>query len=97
MPYIKPKKRSNYDPLLQQLWDSLIANNGSLDEMRGDINYCFTKILVTILAYWHVGYSMLSSVHSIPVDVANEFKDEFMRPYEVKKKEENGQVIPLNI
>ena len=101
MPYIKPERRPDLDPILQGLWNELstqrinVPHAKTLDEMKGDVNYCFTKILVTMLKKFGVRYHNLSNIHAIPIDVADEFKDVFMRPYEDKKKAENGEVEPL--
>ncbi len=101
MPYIKQERRPDLDPILQKLWNELVVIKGgadlsnTLDKMKGDVNYCFTKILVTMLKKLGTRYHVLSNIHAIPVDVANEFKDVFMRPYEDKKKAENGEIEPL--
>lgn len=56
-----------------------------------------TKLLVSLLEKYGTRYHNLSNIHAIPVDVADEFKDQFMQPYEGRKKAENGPVTPLNV
>lgn len=108
MPYIKQSRRPKLDPLLQKLWNVLSMKptdkrglvgleEKTLDEMKGDVNYCFTKILVTMLEKFGRRYHNLSNIAAIPDDVHTEFKDIFMRPYEDEKKAENGAVLPLDL
>lgn len=103
MPYIKPERRPDLDPILQDLWNELVERlphdtpeeKKPLDAMKGDVNYCFTKILVTMLAKFGAHYATLSNIEAIPKDVEKEFHEQFMRPYEDKKKAENGEIEPL--
>ena len=100
MPYIKPERRPDLDPTLQKLWNVLIKDvfkgkDKTLDQIKGDVNYCFTKILVTMLAKFGARYHILSNIEAIPKDVEKEFHEQFMKPYEKRKKEENGEVKPL--
>jgi len=103
MPYIKKKRRQQLDPVLQRLFDELTRigiKNGNimpktLDEIKGEVNYCFTKILISLLAKFDIRYHTLSNIHAIPIDVADEFKRVFMDTYENKKREESGEVKPL--
>jgi len=112
VPYIKPERRPDLDPILQKLWNaiskgtrgiegtihagsSVIPRELTLDEMKGDVNYCFTKILITMLKKFGKHYCTLSDIRAIPQDVHDEFEEQFMKPYEKKKKEENGEVAPL--
>lgn len=103
MPYIKQKRRPDLDPILQKLWDELVTSkihlfrNNTLDEMKGDVNYCFTKILVTMLVHFGSHYYSLSNIRAIAQDVADEFEKQFMSPYEEKKKAENGEIKSLNL
>lgn len=108
MPYIKPERRPDLDPLLQAVWDTIMkptaveSESGqkipkTLDEIKGDLNYCMTKFLVTALARFGTRYHTLSNIKAIPKDVLDEFCDQFMKPYEKKKREENGKVEPLKV
>ena len=102
MPYIKSVRRPDLDPTLQELWNIIIKDvfkgqDKTLDQIKGDVNYCFTKILVTMLEKFGTRYHILSNTHAIPVDVANEFERIFMGPYEEKKREENGEIEPLKV
>lgn len=97
LPYIKRIKREPLDPILQQLWNTLKKNNETLDDMKGDVNYCFTKILVTMLEKFGFSYAHISNIAAIPADVWDEFKAAIMRPYEVRKKNWNGEIKHLVI
>jgi len=107
MPYIKLERRLELDPILQELWDKLSeptteVNHGdtipkTLDQIKGEVNYCFTKILHTLLRQYGTRYHNLSNIHAITVDVAAEFERQFMQPYEDVKKQQNGEVLPLEI
>jgi len=69
----------------------------TLDDIKGDVNYCFTKILVTMLEKFGTRYHVLSSIRAVPQDVHDEFEEQFMKPYEKRKREENGEILPLEI
>lgn len=100
MPYIKPERRPDLDPILQKLWYVITIKDGkvrTLNEVKGDINYSMTKLLITALAQFGTRYHILSAVKGIPADVRDEFHDRFMRPYENIKIKENGVVHPLEV
>jgi len=107
MPYIKPERRSDLDPFLQNLWDVLIKKNmnavlsdgeeKTLDEIKGDINYCMTKLLVTLLAKYGIRYHTLSAIVGIPSDVEHEFRRIYMNTYEDEKIGESGEIQPLEV
>jgi len=103
VPYIKPERRPDLDPSLQKLWDSIFVSSSScdfekpLDKVKGDINYCMTKLLVTLKAKYGERYHVLSAIAGIARDVEQEFRDIHMRPYEDKKRKENGDVEPLRV
>lgn len=109
MPYIKFERRPDLDPILQDLWNELVyeaigkgsksifKKNKTLDQIKGDVNYCFTKILITMLKKFGTRYHVLSNLRAIPQDVHDEFEEQFMRPYEDRKKAENGEVLPLEV
>lgn len=98
MPYIKQERRKDFDPILKELCHELLNREVvKLEDVKGQVNYCFTKILVTLLERYKVGYKNLSAIHSIAVDVANEFRREYLEPYEDIKIKENGIVKPLKV
>lgn len=98
MPYINHARRRGLDPALQKLWDCIFDDVAKpLDEVKGDVNYCFTKILVTLLEKYGARYHTLSNIRAIPMDVAEEFHAQYMRPYEDAKKLLYDGVEPLKI
>ena len=105
LPYIKQEVRKELDPILQELWLALKGEviepdysirPRTLDEMKGLVNYCFTKILVSMLNFYGTRYHNLSSIHGVVVDAGDEFARIFMAPYEDKKRKESGEVKPLS-
>lgn len=103
MPYIKPERRKELNPILQRLWDEIVLVRDAkeenytktLDEIKGEVNYCFTKILVSMLDRYGTRYHILSSIHGVVVDAGDEFARIFMAPYEDEKRAESGEVKPL--
>jgi len=103
VPYIKQLLRNEYDSVLQELWERIVPRQAedvkpiTLDDIKGDINYCMTKLLVTLKAKYGERYHILSTIAGIARDVEQEFRDVHMRPYEDRKRKENGDVKPLNV
>lgn len=98
MPFIKQTFRPELDRILQDLFDMLICPKDiPLDKIKGDVNYCFFKILVTLVRKYGANYAILSNIESIPHDVEKAFHDFIMQPYEQRKMQENGFVKPLEV
>lgn len=95
IPYIKQGNRPELDNHLQKLWEELNKGNPTLDEVKGKVNYCFTKILITLLKKYGTRYHTLSNIKAIAQDVVDEFGRQYMEPYEDEKIKENGKVQPL--
>jgi len=49
MPFIPQANRKDIDPILQQLWDLICPKGTEIREVKGDINYCFFKFLVSLV------------------------------------------------
>jgi len=69
----------------------------TLDQIKGDVNYCMTKLLVTLKEKYGESYTVLSAIVGIPRDVEAEFRKKHMRRYEDKKEKENGTILPLKV
>jgi len=69
--------------------------NKTLDDVKGDVNYCMTKLLVTLKVKFGERYHILSNIKAIPKDVLDEFNRRHMNPYEDRKIDDNGDVEPL--
>ena len=95
MPFIKQENRDEINPILQQLWDLICPTGVSLHDVKGDINYCFFKILISLAKREGVNYANLSEIEAIPRDVAAAFHDFVFKPYEEIKEKQNGPVKAL--
>lgn len=87
MPYIEALSRERLDPLLYPLQVTI--------ESRGDLTYCFTKLLLSQLPprdQWT--YTLLSSLRATLHDASDEYYRRVMVPFENAKKDVNGDVYP---
>ena len=85
MPYIKPQRRLELDPLVQPLL------NSAWELQPGDLNYVITRI---VHAVWAVdkAYYMGNALMGVCSCVAAEFYRTMLAPYEDTKRAENGDV-----
>ena len=86
MPYIPQADRVRLDECLQELGIH-IRSRGIPD---GALNYIFTKIALLYLAKHGTSYSVLSDVIKTFECAKLEFYDRVVRPYEEKKRLQNG-------
>ena len=87
MPYIKKEERQELDKLLQPLIDFLKTKG--TEEVDGQINYTFTRILANLYKPRYFNYNRAMGVLEC---IKQEFYRRVVAPYEDKKKEENGDV-----
>jgi len=87
MPYIKKEERQELDKLLQPLIDFLKTKG--IEEVDGQINYTFTKVLASLYKPRYFNYNRAMGVLEC---IKQEFYRRVVAPYEDKKKEENGDV-----
>ena len=85
MPYIEEKERERFDAALVNAGRNVFA--------KGELTYCIYKLGVEVMKDLDVSYSNLSMVRSAMMDAADEWLFEKIRPYEKRKKKENGDVI----
>ena len=88
MPYIDRPKRPALDEAIEPLVKKI-----ALGRDKGEMNYVFTRLCLAWLRQRGVSYNSLSDVKAVLDDVRTEFHDRHMRPYEDKKRAENGDVL----
>ena len=87
MPYIKPGKRAKYNAVLKELIE--ILKTLPPEEVDGELNYVFTKLLKEIypLRYFH-----LNKAIGVLECAKLEYYRRVAAPYEDKKIQESGDV-----
>jgi len=85
MPYIEEKERERFDAALVNAGRNVFA--------KGELTYCIYKLGVEVMKDIDVGYANLSMIRSAMMDAADEWWYQKIRPYENKKKKENGEVV----
>ncbi len=87
MPYIKPDRRNQLDPIINDLDDELRR----LGDQDGDLNYAVTRL---VLGRWRRGgrYVTANALMGVLSCVAREFYRRHVVPYENQKAVENGDV-----
>lgn len=88
MPYIDRPKRPSLDEALEPVLKKI-----ALGRDKGEINYIFMRLALAWLRQRGQSYDSLSDVEAILADVRSEFHDRYTRPYEDKKRAENGDVL----
>jgi hypothetical protein len=90
MPYIKQDKRDVLDPAIETLCQMLAnLDLGDANNMEGNINYIFTKVLRT---FYGESYADINSAMGILNSVTHEYYRIAAAPYENQKQFENGDV-----
>jgi hypothetical protein len=96
MPYIKPDNRLHLDVCIDTLVDCLKGklllpdDPKSLSSILGDINYCFSRIIVRVMG--DVSYSKIAMVTGVLENIKQEFYRRVAVPYEDGKMAENGDI-----
>ena len=86
MPYIKQDARKELDPYLRALINALA------EHPSGSYNYAITMLLHAFLAERGLCYETLNSIMGIISCVRDEFYATVVRPYEERKRRENGDI-----
>jgi hypothetical protein len=87
MPYIRPERREDLDPMV----DALAAKLREMVCVRGDLNYVVTQLVLSALkpdSGW--SYHSLSDTISVLRDAADEIARRMLGPYEDKAAAKNG-------
>ena len=88
MPYINRSDRPALDEALESVLKKI-----ALGRSKGEMNYMITRMVLAWLRQQGQSYDSLSNVKAVLDDVRREFHDRYMRPYEDKKRAENGDVL----
>lgn len=88
MPYIDRSKRTPLDEALEPALKKI-----ALGRDKGEMNYMLTRLVLAWLRQRGQSYNTISDVKAVLDDVRSEFHDRYMRPYEDKKRAENGDVL----
>lgn len=86
MPYIKPERRAELDPIIDQFPELKV----------GDMGYVFARIVHRFIEDNGMSYATLSAAAATLSDCRTEFERQVIAPYEDKKKNENGAVSDLD-
>lgn len=92
MPYIQQETRSALDPAIDALLEALAKVRAQLNpnDFKGVLNYTLTRIVAG--AFPNVRYSNIADVIGALECVKLEFYDRIARPYEDKKRSQEGDV-----
>lgn len=97
MPYIAPKDRKVFDPLIDQLAEKIVAEAKGYaydGAFAGLLNYTCTRLALKIvrLQFGKMRYWILATVTGTFKNVADEFYRRVGVPYEDKQIEKSGDV-----
>ena len=97
MPYIAPKDRKEFDPLIDQLAEKIVKESkeyGYDGAFAGLLNYTATRLTLKIikLQFGKIRYWMLAIVTGTFKNIADEFYRRVGVPYEDKQITKNGDV-----
>jgi len=84
IPYIEEDDREKFEAALVHVAKNILK--------KGELTYCIYKLGVEVMKDLDVSYTNLSMVKSAMNDAADEWLLEKIKPYERKKKKENGDV-----
>ena len=90
MPYIEPNKRPNLDSAIMVL-ASIIES-----ETPEDLNYVITKLIHTLFELDGLNYKTLNAAIGVLECAKQELYSQIIKPYEDKKKLENGGISSLD-
>jgi predicted GTPase len=85
MPYIEGRERHKFDAALEHAGKNVFK--------KGELTYCIYKLGVEVMKDLDVSYENLTMIRSTMLDAADEWWDEKVKPYERKKKRDNGDVL----
>jgi hypothetical protein len=86
MPYIKTSDRPAKHPL------TFSGKSKEVATTAGELNYQFTMLLKAYMEKKGLSYQTLNDIEGALSCCSKEFYDRVVRPYERKKRKENGDV-----
>lgn len=93
IPYIKKEKRPNFDDAINKLVALLKSSTDCGQHDSGDVVYALYRIVVAIFGFGN--FEIRSNALKCLDSVFEEYVENIMKPYEKKKKEENGDIPEL--
>lgn len=91
MPFIHPKERPKYDPLLEILIRRLKEETMFGSKNSGHVAYVLYKIIKQVYGYCGT-FEEISNALKILDSVYETYVEDVLKPYEQEKKAENGDV-----
>jgi hypothetical protein len=97
MPYIEPKARMQFDPLIDQLAERIVAEAktaGYDGAFAGLLHYTCTRLALQIvrIQFGQIRYWLIALVTGTFQNISEEFYRRIGIPYEEKQMEKNGDV-----
>ncbi|TAK05519.1 MAG: hypothetical protein EPO39_10670 [Candidatus Manganitrophaceae bacterium] len=97
MPYIAPKARTQFDPLIDALAERIVAEasaDGNDAAFAGLLNYTCTRLALQVvrLQFGKMRYWLIALITGTFQNVAQEFYRRVAVPYEEKQIGKNGDV-----
>ncbi|MEK7607718.1 MAG: hypothetical protein AAB484_02235 [Patescibacteria group bacterium] len=97
MPYIAPKDRKKFDPLIDELAEKIVEEARSYNydgAFAGLINYTCTRLTLRVIKtlFGKMRYWMIATVVGTFQNVAEEFYRRVGIPYEDKQIKQSGDV-----
>ena len=96
MPYIKPHKRDELDPAVDQILNALrgLESDDPGNDTEGNLNYVISSLLSKI--YPGSRYAEINAAMGVMSSATAEYYRRVAVPYETQKAFENGDVYPSN-
>lgn len=97
MPYIEPKSRAQFDPLIDQLAERIVAEAkaaGHEAAFAGLLNYTCTRLALQIvrMQFGKMRYWLIALVTGAFQNISEEFYRRVAAPYEDAQMKKNGDV-----
>lgn len=98
MPYIKEDRRLRLDNCIEDLTmclDQGRKDHSSLEELLGDINYTFSRVLAGLME--RPSYNKIAMLTGVLENIKQELYRRVASPYEDQKITENGDIREYKI
>jgi len=97
MPYIAPKNREKFDPLIDELAGRIVAEAKEKKQdgaFAGLLNYVCTRLALKVvrLQFGKIRYWIIATVTGVFKNIADEFYRRVGTPYEDKQITKSGDV-----
>jgi len=97
MPYINPKNRGQFDPLIDELAEKIVEESKKENydgAFAGFLNYVCTRLALKVIRqrFGKMRYWLLATVTGVFKNIADEFYRRLGIPYEHKQINKSGDV-----